>query len=126
MPPPLDAVRAPVQDLYALADRPEGLNEGDVAQVVLKLRAAFQAIPELKSAAGLAADFRDEFPRQLIDYLLVEYLLINQRRWGYLLMALGISITWKSAQRSPLAWHICGDVSNGISCRSCCRIHCLR
>ena len=45
VPPPLDAV-PPVQDLYALADRPEGLNEGDVAQVVLKLRAAFQAITD--------------------------------------------------------------------------------
>jgi uncharacterized protein DUF6603 len=101
VPPPLDAVRAPVQDLYALADRPEGLNEGDVAQVVLKLRAAFQAITELESAAGLAADFRDEFPRQLIDYLLVEYLLINQRRWGYLLMALGIVTLEERAAVAP-------------------------
>ncbi len=42
------------------------------------------------SASGLASDFKNEFPKQLVEYLLVEYLLNQQPRWGYLLMALGV------------------------------------
>jgi hypothetical protein len=89
-PPPLNDVQAPVRDLYALVSKAEGVSPADLAQIVLKVRAAFQAITQLGSAGGLAADFRDEFPRQLIDYLLVDYLLNNQGRWAHLVMGLGL------------------------------------
>src|SRR4030095_12652975 len=63
---------------------------GDVARILTSVRAVLDTISGLAADAELAADFKNEFPRQLVDYLVVGYLLKNQPRVGYLLMGLGI------------------------------------
>ena len=89
-PAALDSLRAPVEQVFDLVSNPDGIDPGDIARVISSVRAAFQAISNLRSAAGLAADFKNEFPRQLLDYLVVDYLLNNQPRVGSVLRALGI------------------------------------
>jgi hypothetical protein len=89
-PPAIDALRVPVQQVFALVGDPDGLDAVDVARVIDGVRAVLQGISRLSSDAALAADFRNEFPRQLVDHLVVEYLLTNQPRVGYLLMAVGV------------------------------------
>lgn len=84
------SLRGPVEEVFALAGDPDGIDAADVARVVTSVRAVFQAVSRLGSSAELAADVRNELPRQLVDYLVVEYLLNNRPRIGYLLMALGI------------------------------------
>lgn len=89
-PAALDSLRSPVQQAFALVSNPDGLQDADRAQLVERVHAASLAIARLGSDVTLAADFRSEFPRQLVDYLVVEHLLGNQPRIGYLLMMLGI------------------------------------
>src|SRR4030095_14708182 len=89
-PPALDALRASVDQVFALLGDPDGLGTLDAARILNVVRAVFQAISRVSSDATLAADFKNEFPRQLVDYLVVDYLLNNQPRVGYLLMGLGI------------------------------------
>jgi len=89
-PSALDTLRAPVQEAFELISNPDGIDAADVARLISSVRSAFAAISALSSAAGLAADFKNEFPRQLLDYLTVDYLLNNQPRVGYLLLALGV------------------------------------
>lgn len=90
VPAALDSLRLPVQEAFGLVSKPDGMDAADGARVISSVRAASQAILRLGSDAGLAADFRDEFPRQVLDYLVVEHLLNNQPRFGYLLVMLGI------------------------------------
>ena len=54
----------------------------DPAALIGGVRAAFTAISDISTAGGLPAGFADEFPRQLVDYLLCEYLIYQQPRWG--------------------------------------------
>ena len=89
-PPALDALRASVDQVFTLLGDPDGLGTLDAARILNGVRAVFQAISRVSSDATLAADFKNEFPRQLVDYLVVDYLLNNQPRIGYLLMAFGI------------------------------------
>jgi hypothetical protein len=89
-PAALDALRAPVDQLFALLGDPGGADAVDAARVLKGVRAVFQAVSRLSSDATLAADFKNEFPRQLVDYLVVDYLLNNQPRIGYLFLAFGI------------------------------------
>jgi hypothetical protein len=51
---------------------------------------AFTAISDLENASDVPAEFQSEFPRQLVDFMLVDYFLARQPRWGFLLMALRI------------------------------------
>ena len=88
VPASLDALRTPISQASSGAQaeitpsgRPDMRN---------RLVASFEAISNLGSAGGLPAEFANNFPRQLVDYLLVEWLLRQQPRWGYLLMVLGI------------------------------------
>jgi hypothetical protein len=90
VPAAIDSLRTPVEDVFGLVSNPDGIDAVDVARVITSVRSVFQTISHLGFAAELAADFKNEFPRQLVDYLVVEYLLNNQPRCGYLLMALGI------------------------------------
>ncbi|HEX7571630.1 MAG TPA: hypothetical protein VF514_00950, partial [Bacteroidota bacterium] len=90
VPGALEALRAPAEQVFALANGAGGVGVADVGRLLNGVRAAFNAVSDLESDGGLAADFRSEFPRQLVDYLLVEYLLGRQGRWGYLLLVLGI------------------------------------
>jgi hypothetical protein len=81
------ALQAPASQLFNLI---EGADELDPVAVIGGVRAAFTAISDVSSGAGLPPGFANEFPRQLVDYLVCEYLLNQQPRWGYLLLALGI------------------------------------
>ena len=81
------ALQAPASQVYALLEGGDGV---DPAAVIRGVRAAYEAISDLSNGGGLPADFADEFPRQLADFLLFEYLMYQQPRWGYLLLALGI------------------------------------
>ena len=83
----ITALQAPASQVYALV---EGGDEVDSAALISGVRAAFAAISDLSAGGGLPAGFADEFPRQLVDYLLFEYLIYQQPRWGYLLLTLGI------------------------------------
>src|SRR5688572_11601518 len=74
----------------SLATTADTMNPAQIAQLIDGIRTAFKTIADLGSAAGLAGDFRAEFPRQVIDYVVVEYLLNQQPRWGYLLVAFGV------------------------------------
>ena len=117
-PAAIDSLRAPVEAVFDLASNPDGIDPADVAQIINGVRGALQAVSNLRSAAGLAADFKNEFPRQLVDYLVVDYLLNNQPRVGYLLMALGIVTLEErpaAAPRSPyffrgFAWEKLSDL----------------
>jgi hypothetical protein len=86
-PPVLTALQAPASQVYALV---EGGHDVDAATLISGVRAAFAAISDVSSGGGLPAGFAAEFPRQLVDYLLSDYVLYRQPRWGYLLLALGI------------------------------------
>lgn len=90
VPAALDGLRVPVEQVFNLADSSEEVSAADIGTLLDGIRAVFNAISNLQSASGLTDDFKNEFPRQLVDYLLVEYLLGQQPRWGYLLLALGI------------------------------------
>lgn len=89
-PAALDGLRTPIEQIYNLANNTEEVSAADIGSLLNGIRAAFAAISELQAAGGLTNEFKNEFPRQLIDFLLVEYLLNNQPRWGYLLLTLGI------------------------------------
>jgi hypothetical protein len=88
-PPPavLMALQAPAQQILTLVDESDTV---DSAALIGGMRAAFTAIADISTSAGLPPGFGAEFPRQLVDYLMSEYLLRQQPRWGYLLLALGI------------------------------------
>ena len=89
VPAAIDALRVPVEQAVALVQGDE-VSAAQVPDLLNRVRAGFNAVSDLGSAGGLANDFKDEFPRQLVDYLLVEWLLRHQPQWGYLLLALGI------------------------------------
>ena len=89
-PAAIDRLRTPVEQLFTILNDPDGVGVTDVARILSSVRAVLTAISGVGSDAGLAADFKNEFPRQLVDYLVVDYLLHNRPRIGYLLVALGI------------------------------------
>lgn len=90
VPAALNGLSAPAEQVHSLAASTDEVDSAQLGPLLNSVKAAFQAIAQLASAPGLANDFKDEFPRQLVDYLLCEYLLNQQPRWGYLLMALGV------------------------------------
>ena len=89
-PAAIDRLRTPVEQVFAILSDPDGIDASDLPRILTSVRAVLDAISGLASVAELAADFKNEFPRQLVDYLVVDYLLHNQPRVGYLLMGLGI------------------------------------
>jgi hypothetical protein len=62
----------------------------DVPELLRRVLAAFTAISDIANAGDVPDAFKSEFPRQLVDFILVDYLLAQQPRWGFLLMALRI------------------------------------
>lgn len=90
VPAALNSIRAPAEQAHAVAGNVEAVDVAEIGRLLDSVRSAFQSISNLGTAAGLANDFKAEFPRQLVDYLLVEYFLQQQPRWGYLLLALGV------------------------------------
>jgi len=89
-PAELDSLGPAIGHPLSLATTADTMNPAQIAQLIDGIRTAFKTIADLGSAAGLAGDFRAEFPRQVIDYVVVEYLLNQQPRWGYLLVAFGV------------------------------------
>lgn len=83
----LRALQAPASQVYTLL---EGDDDVDPAVLISGVRAAFAAISDISSGGGLPPGFANEFPCQLADYLVYEYLINVQPRWGYLLLSLGI------------------------------------
>jgi hypothetical protein len=88
VPASLNALRTPIGqansgalDDISAAQRPDLRN---------RIQAAFETVSTLGSGGGLPVEFANEFPRQLVDYLLVTWLLDQQPRVGYVLMLLGI------------------------------------
>lgn len=89
-PAALNGLQAPAQQAHELAFSTEQVDTAAIGSLLNSVRVAFEAIAKLASDGSLANDFRNEFPRQLVDYLLCQYLLDQQPRWGYLLLALGV------------------------------------
>src|SRR5262245_60004327 len=100
-PAAIGSLQTPVENVFALVSDADGIDAADIPRVITSVRAVFQAISRLASDASLAADFKNEFPRQLVDYLVVDYLLNNLPRIGYLLMALGIVTCEERPAASP-------------------------
>lgn len=88
VPAALDALRTPIGQANTGAQ--DEITAGQRADMRNRIQAAFEAISSLGSGGGLPAEFASEFPRQLVDYLLVTWLLRHQPRVGYLLMLMGI------------------------------------
>jgi hypothetical protein len=88
VPGALDALRTPIGQASTGAQG--DISAGQRPDMRNRVQAAFEAISTLGSGGGLPAEFAGEFPRQLVDYLLVTWLLRHQPRVGYVLMLMGI------------------------------------
>jgi hypothetical protein len=93
IPPQLAALKAPAQAVSELVETGV-IDTTTVPGLLQAIGSALRAISDLGSATGLpgtvdAAQFVAEFPRQLVDYLAVEYLLDYQPRLGELLKLAG-------------------------------------
>ena len=89
VPPALDSLKAPVEQLFSIVQS-GSIDSGQIPSLLTAVRGAFEAISSLRNAAGLTNEFKNEFPEQLIEFLLAEYFLNRQPRWGYLLKTLGV------------------------------------
>ncbi len=89
VPAAIDALKAPIEQAFSMVDG-ETIDTGQIPRLLEQIRNAFNAIGNLNSAGGLANEFKDEFPGQLGQFLIVEYLLKQHPGWGYLLMTLGV------------------------------------
>ena len=87
-PAALDALRTPIGQANTGAQGE--IPAGQRADMRNRIQTSFEAISSLGSGGGLPAEFANEFPRQLVDYLLVTWLLRHQPRIGYVLMLMGI------------------------------------
>lgn len=90
VPPAVQALRAPAEQVFRLVDGAAELDAGDLLTVLNGVRGLATAVAGLAGAAGLPPGFGAAFPRDLVDYLVVDYLLHQQPRVGALLEALGI------------------------------------
>ena len=90
-PAAVEALRAPAEAVLALVESREGgVDSSLIADLLEDAAATFNAINQLKSGAGLPNDFKNEFPAQLVQFLLVEYLRRRRSKLGFLLIVLGI------------------------------------
>jgi len=90
VPTALNNLQAPLTQTLSAISEEGAFETSDVQEIIKSLGTAFKAIYELKNAGGLATEFKNEFPQQLIQYLLVEYMLKHQPKIGNLFMSLGI------------------------------------
>lgn len=126
-------VPQPVQDLSTpLTAVIDALEAGDISgpnvgALLGKITSLVTGIKDLATApAGLfpptinVNDFKNEFPGQLMQFLVVEYLLSNQAKWGQLMKAIGIiRITKQPAvglrlayKKKEIAWEDLGNFFN--------------
>jgi hypothetical protein len=96
VPTALTGLAAPSEKLASIFESGE-LGEGDVPGVLAAIAGLVGTVNGIASQptgnfpAGLdVAEFKAEFPRQLIDYLIVTYLLERQGGWGNLLKLMGV------------------------------------
>ena len=66
------ALQQPASQVYSLLENGDDV---EPAALISGVRAAFDAIADISTGGGLPAGFGAEFPRQLVDFLLSEYLL---------------------------------------------------
>jgi hypothetical protein len=90
VPAAINSLKAPVTQTQSAIAGEGAFDLSAIREIVKSLTTAIKAIYGLKDAAGLAVEFKDEFPGQLVQYLLVEYLLNHQPKTGNLLRTLGI------------------------------------
>ena len=101
----------------------DGLDESQAANVISQVVNLFSAVSHLSSASGLPAtidpgEFATDFPGQLVDYLVADYLLTNRPVLGSALLAAGvIRKTLRAAagkrpayMRLDIAWNDVGNV----------------
>jgi hypothetical protein len=95
IPNSIEQIGSPLQSLRALLE-PGELDVASVAAAISSIGSVLNAIDSIGSQAPGSfpntvdgAQFVAEFPGQLVDYLLVEYLLNQQGQIGRLLMTLG-------------------------------------
>jgi hypothetical protein len=119
---------APVQNLGSIASSllqlvENGLDASQAPQAIGQIVNFFNAVEGLSSASGLpatinAGEFTADFPQQLTDYLVANYLLTQQPVLGAMLLAGGvITRTQKPAaglrpayERLDIAWGAVGDL----------------
>lgn len=89
LPPELDTLREPVLAVAAFMGE-EPISDEQSLDLLNAENVALEAITHLREEPGLPVEFRNEFPDQLIDYLIVEHLLLREPRWGYLLFVFGL------------------------------------
>ena len=96
MPPPLAALRTPAQGIANLLDRGE-IDAESAPALLDSLRVMLRAIDDLGSVANAVlpptvdpALFKAEFPRQLVDTLIVDALFARQYQWATLLQTAGV------------------------------------
>lgn len=87
VPSALDSLRAPVLEVWSMVDG-RVVPNSEVADLLAAESTAFDAIAALGDDTSLPADFRGEFPGQLVDYLVVEHLIRSRPRWGFALLVL--------------------------------------
>ncbi len=90
VPASITALKAPVEQAARLGTGNTEVSSDSVQQLITAVRAAFEGVAKLNTAGDLANDMKNDLPGQLLQYLLVEYLLKNQSGFGQLLRALGI------------------------------------
>ena len=87
----VEAVHASAATVYELVAGGDEGETPDLTALLSGLRAAYVAVADIASGGGgFPADAVTELPRQLADYMVAHYLLLNQPRWGHLLRAVGV------------------------------------
>lgn len=117
-PAAVSALQGPAQQVHTLTNASETTDDADLAALLNGVRAAYAAISGLATAPGLPAQMLAELPRQLVDYLICEYLLKQQPKWGYLLLTLGLlrieevaaTATRPAYQRKAVAFEDFGEL----------------
>ena len=96
VPPALNSLTAPAEQISAILQDGE-VSTAEIPRLLAAVTGFITAVNAVASQpagsfpAGLdVAAFKNEFPRQLIDYLVVDYLLRRQPGWGHLLKLAGV------------------------------------
>jgi hypothetical protein len=88
-PSALDSVRPDTETVTSLVDGGE-VESSEIPALATAVNQAISSILNLNDAPGVSDEFKANFPRELVDYLIVEQLLNQQPRWGNLLLLLGL------------------------------------
>ena len=70
VPSTLNSLQAPVDTIFNLVNNVDDLNASEFTSLLSGIRASFDAISNLQSGGGLSNEFKNEFPRELVDYLI--------------------------------------------------------